>query len=120
MNDGNILVPHLILNSGTEIWKENAFSPETAEILRDDLIQVIESGSITDAQVSGRILGGKTGTAEIKQSQDDETGTELGWFVLFTADEHEENPLIILSMVEDVKGRGGSHYVSSKVKALFE
>jgi penicillin-binding protein len=120
INDGSILAPHLILNSGTEIWKENAFSPETAKIIRDDLIQVIESGSITDAKVSGRILGGKTGTAEIKQSQDDETGTELGWFVLFTADEHEENPLIILSMVEDVKGRGGSHYVSSKVKALFE
>jgi penicillin-binding protein len=120
MNDGTILAPRLILNSGTELWKEHAFSPETAQIIRDDLIQVVESGSTTDAQVSGRILGGKTGTAEIKQSQDDETGTELGWFVLFTADEHEEDPLIILSMVEDVKGRGGSHYVSSKVKTLFE
>jgi penicillin-binding protein len=120
LNDGNILAPHLVLNSGAETWKENAFSSETARIIRDDLIQVIESGSATDAKVSGRILGGKTGTAEVKQSKDDKTGTELGWFVQFTAGENEENPLIIVSMVEDVKGRGGSHYVSTKVKTLFE
>lgn len=120
LNDGNILTPHLLSSSGTKIWKGNVFSPETAKIIRDDLIQVIENGSAADARVSGRILGGKTGTAEIKQSQDDNTGTELGWFVQFTADENEENPLIIVSMVEDVKDRGGSHYVSTKVKTLFE
>lgn len=120
VNDGNILQPHLLLRESPEIWKENAFTPETARIIRDDLVQVIESGSATDTKVQGRTLGGKTGTAEIKQSKDDETGTELGWFVQFTADEHEENPLIIVSMVEDVKGRGGSHYVALRVKTLFE
>lgn len=30
------------------------------------------------------VLAGKTGTAEIKASQEDTFGTELGWFVLFT------------------------------------
>ena len=31
-------------------------------------------------------LAGKTGTAEIKQSQSDTTGTELGWFTVMTTD----------------------------------
>lgn len=120
LNNGNLLTPRLLLNSEPRIWKENAFSPETAKIIRDDLVQVIENGSAADARVPGRNLGGKTGTAEIKQSKDDKSGTELGWFVEFTADENEENPLIIVSMVEDVKGRGGSHYLIPMVKTLFE
>lgn len=120
VNDGNIMQPQLIFGRVPEIWKEHAFTPETARIIRDDLIQVIETGSGTDAKVENRVLGGKTGTAEIKQSKEDETGTELGWFVQFTADEHEGSPLLVVSMVEDVKGRGGSHYVSPKVKTLFE
>lgn len=120
VNDGNILQPYLILEKSPEVWKKNAFSSETARIIRENLIQVIESGSATDAKIQGRILGGKTGTAEIKQSQDDKTGTELGWFVQFTTDEYDENPLIIVSMVEDVKGRGGSHYVVPKVRTIFK
>lgn len=32
------------------------------------------------------ILAGKTGTAEIKESQSDTTGTELGWFAVMTPD----------------------------------
>ncbi|MCL1914902.1 MAG: penicillin-binding transpeptidase domain-containing protein [Eubacteriaceae bacterium] len=120
INNGNILTPRLILNSSAQIWKENAFSPGTAKIIRDNLVQVIESGSAKDARVSGRTLGGKTGTAEIKQSKDDKTGIELGWFVEFTAGDNEADPLLVISMVEDVYGRGGSHYVSTKVKRLFE
>lgn len=120
VNDGDILQPYLILGKSPEVWKPHAFSPETAGIIREYLIQVIESGSAADAKVSGRILGGKTGTAEIKQSKNDKGGTELGWFIEFTADENEDTPLIIVSMVEDVKGRGGSHYVSSRIKTIFE
>ena len=120
VNDGNILQPYLMLEKGPAVWKEHAFSADTARIIREDLIQVIESGSATDAKIQGRILGGKTGTAEIKQSKDDKTGTELGWFVAFTADEYDAHPLIVISMVEDVKGRGSSHYVVPKVRTVFE
>ena len=122
VNDGSMIQPYLILSDETSptFWIENAFTPETAVIVRDSLIQVIESGSATDAKISGMTLAGKTGTAEIKQSKDDADGTELGWFVMFTADDNAENPLLVITMIEDVKGRGGSHYVVPKVKTLFE
>ena len=60
------------------------------------------------------ILAGKTGTAEIKASKEDTSGTELGWFTVFTADQDCSSPILIVSMVEDVKGRGGSGYVVEK------
>ena len=47
------------------------------------------------------ILAGKTGTAEIKQSQSDTAGTELGWFTVMTID--EKQPILITTVVEDVK-----------------
>ncbi|WP_139652059.1 penicillin-binding transpeptidase domain-containing protein [Raoultibacter phocaeensis] len=117
--DGTIPQPYLLKDTEPTAWKEGAFSTETARTIRDDLVQVIESGSATEAKVSGRVLGGKTGTAEIKQTVDDTSGTELGWFALFTADANDPNQLLVVSMVEDVKDRGGSHYVVPKVTELF-
>lgn len=121
MNEGNILQPYLVLrdNPAPQFWIENAFTAETAATVRDSLIQVVESGSAADAKIDGMTLAGKTGTAEIKQSQEDANGTELGWFAMFTADDNAEQPLLVVSMAEDVKGRGGSHYVLPKVKTVF-
>jgi penicillin-binding protein len=65
-------------------------------------------------------LAGKTGTAEIKASKEDTTGTELGWFSVFTTDKNMERPIMIVSMVEDVKGRGGSGYVVKKDSQVLE
>lgn len=48
-------------------------------------------------------FGWKTGTAEIKLSKEDATGTELGWMAVFTTDPNIENPILLISMVEDVK-----------------
>ena len=47
------------------------------------------------------VLAGKTGTAEIKASKDDISGTELGWFSIFTVEETVKCPILIISMVED-------------------
>ena len=66
------------------------------------------------ASVTGATLAGKTGTAEIKASQDDENGTELGWFAVYNTDAQEGQTTFMLTMVEDVKGRGGSGYVVNK------
>ena len=38
----------------------------------------------------------------------------MGWFSVFTTDENMDRPIMIISMVEDVKGRGGSGYVVKK------
>ena len=59
-------------------------------------------------------------TGEIKASKDDTSGTELGWFAIFTAEDTVERPILIISMVEDVKGRGGSGYVVKKDKLVLE
>jgi penicillin-binding protein len=121
VNGGDILRPQLMAdNFAKDVWIESAFSPQTANAIKNDLIQVIERGTGKQARILGVTLAGKTGTAEIKQSQADNTGTELGWFVMFNADDNSENPLLIVTMVEDVKNRGGSHYVIPKVKILFE
>jgi penicillin-binding protein len=122
VNDGNILQPRLIYDWSNEpqYWFPNAFSPETARIVLDSLIQTVEVGTGRNARIAGRTLAGKTGTAEIKLTQEDKGGTELGWFVLFTADDDEQNPLLVLSMVENVHGRGGSGYVVPRVRQVFE
>lgn len=121
VNEGSMVQPYLKEGQERAFWKEGVFTPEAAETVLEDLYQVVESeeGTAHEAYRSEYRLAGKTGTAEIKDSQDDTTGTELGWFVgLCTED--TDRPLLIAMMIEDVKGRGGSHYVMPKVTAGFD
>lgn len=122
-NDGNILTPTLIKanDNGKKIWKENVVSKENSDVILNDLKQIVENpqGTGHEAYTPGLEIAGKTGTAEIKRSQDDTTGTELGWFVGMTIN-REPNNLLVVMMVEDVKDRGGSHYVVPKVKDVLE
>lgn len=87
----------------------------------DGLYQVVEDpeGTAHEAYRSEYRLAGKTGTAEIKDSKEDTNGTELGWFVGMSG-EDTERPLLIVMMIEDVKGRGGSHYVIPKAMKGFD
>ncbi|MFS8580729.1 MAG: penicillin-binding protein 2, partial [Novibacillus thermophilus] len=121
VNGGNMLAPQLEKSEGKpaqEVWKEQVISEETAELILSDLIDVVEhpKGTGREAKISGVTIAGKTGTAELKESQDDETGTENGWFVAVDTDDPS---LLIAMMVEDVKDRGGSHYVVPKVKKVM-
>ena len=74
---------------------------------------------LNSAKIEGKTIAGKTGTAEIKQSKDDTEGTEIGWFNAFNVGESDANSLLIVSMVENVKEKGGSHYLLPKVRAIF-
>ena len=77
--------------------------------------------SVTAARIYSDLpveVAGKTGTAEIKDSQDDTTGTELGWINVYTTE--AENPVLLVSMIEDVKDRGGSGYVVDKIRQVLE
>lgn len=124
VNEGNIVKPYIEYNENAtaEYWIEGAFSKEAAETVRDDMIQTIENANETghEAKIDGVTLAGKTGTAEIKASQDDDSGTELGWFNAFRVSDNPNDQLLIVNMIEDVKDRGGSHYLLPKVKAMFE
>lgn len=123
-NQGNVRKPYLRHRENTtgEIWLESAYQPEHAKLIEKAMIQVVESEHGTGHGIYRQdiTLAGKTGTAEIKRSQEDQNGTELGWFGVFTTDETAEKPLLLLSMVEDVKERGGSGYVVEKDREILE
>lgn len=121
VNEGNMIQPYLTGNGEGKFWKENAFTPEAAQNVLDALYQVVEhpEGTAHEALRSEYRLAGKTGTAEIKDSKEDENGTELGWFVGISGADTDK-PLLMVMMIEDVKGRGGSHYVIPKAMTGFD
>lgn len=118
VNKGDIVYPVLTdeeEQNRSKLWKTRAMTPETAALLKDDLVQAV-TGPGHGTYIPGASIAGKTGTAEFKRSKD-EDGLENGWFVGFNA----ADPQLLLSvMVEDVKGRGGSGYVTAKVKRVFQ
>ena len=119
VNNGSIYQPHIVQGQ-TKTWIKNVFSKETTKTIKEDLINVIadEKGTGHSIYHDNVTLAGKTGTAEIKQNQSDTTGTELGWFTVMTID--EKQPLLITTMVEDVKNRGGSGYVVEHTKTPLD
>lgn len=123
-NEGNIVKPYLVYQkeASAEYWIPEAFSDETAERVLEGTKKVINdpNGTGYAAHRDDIVLAGKTGTAEIKASKEDTSGTELGWFAVFTAEQSAERPILIISMTEDVKGRGGSGYVVEKDRLVLE
>ena len=121
VNDGNMIQPVLKYeeNAAAKIWKEQAVSAQTAQTVKQSLLSVIEnpSGTGSGAKIDGVTMLGKTGTAEIKESQDDTTGVERGWFICETT-EDMPNQIAVVGMVEDVKTKGGSSYVTQKVRNI--
>lgn len=118
-NEGNMIAPYLEYEEGktASYWAEGVFTPEAANIIYEDLKEVVSNPNGTGyaaSKAAGAALGGKTGTAEIKATQEDENGTELGWFAVYNTGVADSDTILMLNMVEDVKGRGGSGYVVNK------
>ena len=121
VNGGDMVKPCLLDSESASYWKEGVFTKEAADTVLADLYQVVENsaGTAHSAQRDAFRMAGKTGTAELKTSREDTEGQELGWFVGICV-ENTEKPLLITMMIEDVKGRGGSHYVIPKVMKGFD
>ncbi|MBS5195592.1 MAG: hypothetical protein KHY93_00310 [Clostridiales bacterium] len=100
----------LSVDPGEEILKE-------AE--RQKRLLEIPGVMITDKEIREYPLG-KAASHLTKASTEDTSGTELGWFCVFTAEKTEEKPVLLISMTEDVKERGGSGYVVEKNKAVLD
>ena len=120
-NDGNMIKPHILLSDKTEYWIEEAFDSDAANEIKDDLIQVVENSNGTghEAKISGVTIAGKTGTAELKASKE-EDGEELGWFNAFVVSDVADEQLLTINMIENVENRGGSHYLLPKVKNIIQ
>ncbi|MCI9077855.1 MAG: penicillin-binding transpeptidase domain-containing protein [Lachnospiraceae bacterium] len=117
LNKGNVVMPYLLYKKRAEAkyWISGAFGAQVAEKVLNGMFKVVNdpSGTGYAAHMDNILLAGKTGTAEIKLSKEDSHGTELGWFAVFTT-ENTKKAVMVVSMAEDVKGRGGSGYVVHK------
>lgn len=120
LNEGNIIAPSLVTGDKTEqkVWKKNIISADQANTVTKLLTQVVEhpKGSAHAVNDLGIKLAAKTGTAEIKAAKNS-NGTENGWFVAMDTEDPE---LIMAWMMEDVKGRGGSHLVVDQMKPVLK
>ncbi|MCR1961743.1 penicillin-binding protein [Thomasclavelia cocleata] len=116
VNEGDIFQPYLIIDQKPKSWIKSVFSKSTVNIIKEALIGVISDSNGTGHAIyhNDIELAGKTGTAELKSSQSDTNGTELGWFTVMTT--NSDTPILITTMVEDVKDRGGSGYVVEHMK----
>ena len=123
-NDGNMIKPYIEYNERkVTVLKENVFTKEAANEVKNALIQVVESpeGTANDMKVNGLAIAGKTGTAELKNSMDDNESGTLGWFDCFTVNNSSGDDMLIISMIENVQNNrdGGSHYLIKKIRTLF-
>ena len=124
-NEGNMVKPYIEykLTANVEYLKENVFTKESANAVKDALIQVVENpeGTATDMKVGGVTIAGKTGTAELKTSSTDTESGTLGWFDCFTINNPSGTDMLIISMVENTQNNrdGGSHYLIKKIRTLF-
>ncbi|WP_088810202.1 MULTISPECIES: penicillin-binding transpeptidase domain-containing protein [Listeria] len=115
-NGGKMVYPKLA-SDAKQAESKQAIKAESANLVKDALIKTVSDPNGTAHKLnSSHKIAAKTGTAELKQKQG-EDGLENGFLYAFDA----ENPnYLILGMIEDVKGRGGSSLVIDKLKPVIE
>jgi len=108
-NGGNIMRPYLVAQVLTyhgqvldetepSVWLR-PISAETADTLRSLMVKVVESGTGTQAALSGVKVAGKTGTAEVAQ------GEPHAWFTAFAP---ADDPRVVVAVLVENAGTGGS------------
>jgi penicillin-binding protein len=116
-NGGKLVYPKLISNQKAPISKR-IIEKNTANTIKQALHEVVSrpDGTAHSLQIKGQSIAAKTGTAELKKKKGTD-GIENGF--LFAFDDKHSN-YVVLSMIENVKGRGGSSYVVQKMKPVIE
>jgi penicillin-binding protein A len=92
-NEGNVLN-----RNSPSSWRD-AMDPEIANEITQIMIESVESGWASDAQISGAITGGKTGTAEVGDRE------PHAWYTGFAG---REEPRYVVSVVVEHGGSGGA------------
>ncbi len=115
-NGGKMVYPKLA-DGEKQTASKQAIKASFANRVKEALIKTVSDPNGTAHKLnSNHKIAAKTGTAELKQKQG-EDGLENGFLYAFDAD----NPnYLILGMIEDVKGRGGSSLVIDKLKPVIE
>jgi peptidoglycan glycosyltransferase len=117
-NGGVIMAPHAVgeirdsnnklvrkIDAGT--WK-TAMSPATAQAVTSMMVQVVQSGTGTGAQISGVTVAGKTGTAEVAN------GNPHAWFIGFAP---AEAPQIVVAVIVEHGGNANSEITGGRIAA---
>ncbi len=98
LNDGNMLKPTFFSDEETgKFWKKGLITKEQVSTIQDALRAVVTDGTAKDANNDKVTISGKTGTAELKHTQE-EKGAENQWFVAYPTDSQD---ILIAMMVEN-------------------
>ena len=117
---GVILVPHVatriedadgntVRRIGRKEWRRT-MSPETAATMTQFMLQVVQRGTGTGAQIPGVEVAGKTGTAETAPGQNPHA-----WFIAFAPADHPKYAIAVL--VEHGGLEGAAETTGGKVAA---
>ena len=106
-NNGNMMKPYIVdyitknntvLQSARKKSLGNIISPECAEYIKSQMVEVVKSGTGKRAGIWGIDVAGKTGTAENENDKDH------SWFIGFAP---AEDPEIAIAVIFENDGRSG-------------
>lgn len=118
-NGGVIMEPHAVakitdtddktVSTVTAKQWKTAMSPQTAEQLKQLMIQVVQRGTGTPAQIPGIAVAGKTGTAQVQGQP-----APNAWFIAFAP---ADQPRVAIAVLVQNGGNGNSDATGGKVAA---
>lgn len=120
LNDGNMLQPTIMADAEQEqVWKEGLITSDQATLIRETLRDVVaaSNGTAGGARDADFPISGKTGTAELKLSSDDDDGEENGWFIGYPS---EDQDILIAMLVEATHDNGGTAHTVEKVTNVLK
>jgi peptidoglycan glycosyltransferase len=95
------------------VWKQ-ATKPQTAAALKEMMVQVVQRGTGTAAQIPGVAVAGKTGTAELSAN----SRSYDAWFIFFAP---AENPVVAGAVVVENQPNGFGGAVAAPIaKAIMQ
>ncbi|MBU1670261.1 MAG: hypothetical protein KKF41_08785 [Actinobacteria bacterium] len=107
-NDGVMMAPYLVteildyngktIESAEDEQYQEVIDRATAETLTAMMVDVVDEGTGTAAQIDGVQVAGKTGTAEIEGAE------PHAWFICFAP---AEDPVIAVAVLVENAGEGG-------------
>jgi len=130
-NDGVLVRPNLVHEildpagrviqaSQQQPWAEDGFdaqavSPQTAAVLQDLMVSVVDSGTGTRAAIEGIRVGGKTGTAQV------EGQSPTVWFIGFAIDEATGRKVAVAVVLPDAGDDSTGGVVAAPIaRAMLE
>lgn len=106
VNEGTMMKPYLLYEDGaTQVWKENVFTKETSNTIREDLIATFDHFKEGENPTKA---AGKTGTAQVGGTN------EIGWISAIRDD------IAITLMVDHVEDKGESSYIIPMMQQLMK